>query len=157
MVATWAISSLPLTAGRLLLDARDHRVGGQVEALLEQHRVGAGGDVAHALMDDRLGQHGGGGGAVTGDIVGLGGRFLQELRAHVLERVIELDLLGDGHAIVGDGRCAPLLIERHVAALGAEGGLDGVGEDVDTCFQGLPSLGIELDNLGHEELLAVMA
>ena len=71
--------------------------------------------------------------------------------------VIELDVLGDGDAVMGDGRRAPLLIERNVAALGAEGGLDGIGEDVDTGFQGLPSLGIELDYLGHEELLAVMA
>ena len=119
--------------------------------------VGAGGDVAHALVDDGLGQHGGGGGAVTGDVVGLGGGFLEELRAHVLEVVVELDLLGDGDAVVGDGRGAALLVERDIAALGAEGGLDGIGEGVDTLFQGLACLGVELQNLGHEELLAVMA
>ena len=140
----------------MLLDARHDRVGGQVDALLEQHGVGAGGDVPHALVDDGLGQHGGGGGAVTGDVVGLGGGFLEELRAHVLEGVVELDLLGDGDAVVGDGRRAELLVERDVAALGAERGLDRTGEGVDTVFQGLPSLGIEFDNLGHEELLAVM-
>ena len=114
------------------------RVGAEVDALLEQHRVGAGGDVAHALVDDRLGQHGRGGGAVAGDVVGLGGGFLEQLRAHVRERVVELDLLGDGDAVVGDGRGAELLVERDVAALGAERGLDRVGEGVDALFQRLP-------------------
>ena len=42
-----------------------------------------------------------------------------KLRAHVLKRIVELDLLGDGHAVVGDERRAELLIEHHVAALGA--------------------------------------
>ena len=47
---------------------------------------------------------GSGGGAVACDVVGLGGNFLHQLCAHVLERVFELDLLGDGHAVVGDER-----------------------------------------------------
>ena len=147
---------LALDLGRLLLDASDYRVGRQVEALLEQHGVGAGGDVAHAFMDDRLGEDDGGGGAVTGHVVGLGRRFLEQLRAHVGEVVVELDLLGDGHAVVGDGRRALFLVEGDVAALGTERGLDRVGEDVDAGFQGLTSLGVELENLGHGELLAVM-
>jgi hypothetical protein len=46
--------------------------------------------------------------------------------------IIELDVLSNRDAIVGDCGRAPLLIERNVAALGTEGGLDGVGEDVDT-------------------------
>ena len=136
MAATWAISSLPLTGVAMSLMLGDQRVGALVDALLEQHRVGAGGDVAHALVDDRLGQDGGGGGAVTGDVVGLGGGFLEQLRAHVLERVVELDLLGDGDAVVGDGRRAVLLVERDVAALRAERGLDGVGEGVDALLSG---------------------
>ena len=65
-------------------------------------------------------------GAVAGNVLGLGRRFLEQLRAHVLERVVELDVLGDGHAVVGDGGRAVLLVERDVAALGAERGFDGV-------------------------------
>ena len=104
---------------------------GQLEALLEQHGVGAGGDVAHALVDDGLGQHGGGGGAVAGHIVGLGGGFLDQLGAHIGKGIFELDVLGDGHAVMGDGGGAVLLVERHVAALGTEGDLDGVGDGID--------------------------
>src|SRR5690606_15091635 len=56
---------------------------------------------------------------------------LHHLRAHVLELVGQLDLLGDGHAVLGDGRRAEALVEHDVAALRTEGGLDGVGEDID--------------------------
>ena len=92
-----------------------------LDALLEAHRVGAGSDVLQALADDGCAEDGGGGGAVTGDVVGLGGDFLGELGAHVLEGVGELDLLGDGDAVVDDGGRAVLLVEDDVAAAGAEG------------------------------------
>ena len=150
IAATWAISSLPFTGVACSWSFCDEGVGRQVDALLEQHGVGAGGDVAHPLVHDGLGQNDGGRRAVTGDVVGLGGRFLEQLRAHVGEVIVELDLLGDGDAVVGDGRRAPFLVEGDVAALGTERGLDRVGEGVDALFQGLTSLGVELENLGHE-------
>ena len=84
-----------------------------------------------AFLDDRLGEHGRGGGAVTGEVGGLRGDFAHHLRAHVLELVFELDLLGDGDAVLGDARRAERLVEDDVAALRAERHLDGVGENVD--------------------------
>ena len=81
-------------------------------------------------LHDRLREHGGGRGAVTGDVGGLGRDFLHHLRAHVLELVLQLDFLRDRHAVLGDGRRAEAALEHDVAALGAEGDLDGVGEDV---------------------------
>ena len=102
-----------------------------------RHRVGAGGDVLQAGLDHRLGEHGGGGGSVTGDVVGLGGDFFDELGAHVLPRVLELDLFGDRHAVVRDRRRAPLLVEHDVAALGAERYSNGVGEPVDSGLEAL--------------------
>src|SRR5690606_25642997 len=56
-----------------------------VDAALEVHRVHAGGNGLGALADQRLRQHGRGGGAVTGVVGGLGSDFLDHLRAHVLE------------------------------------------------------------------------
>ena len=87
------------------------------------------------FVHERLREHGGGGGAVTGHVVGLGGDLLHQLRAHVLERVVELDLAGDGDAVVGDRRRAELLLEHDVAAPRAEGDLDRVGELVDARFE----------------------
>ena len=124
-------------------------LGGGVHAALEAHRVDAGGHGAQALVDHRLGQHGGGGGAVTGDVVGLGGDLLGQLGTEVLERVVELDLAGDGDTVVGDGGRAPLLVEDDVAALGAERHLDGVGERVDAALQRAAGVLVELKNLRH--------
>ena len=92
-------------------------------------------DDTEALVDHRLAEDDRGGRAVAGDVVGLGRDFLEELRAHVLERIVELDVASDRHAVVGDRRRAELLVEDDVAALGADRDLDGVGELVDAALE----------------------
>src|SRR5690606_26107004 len=87
---------------------------GRVGALLQRHRRGARGDAAQPLADQRLGQHGGGGGAVAGGVVGLGGDLLDQLGAEVLVGVLQLHLAGHGDAVVGDGRSAELLVDDDV-------------------------------------------
>ena len=42
---------------------------------------------------------------------------LNKLCAHVLESVVQLDLLSDGNTVVGDQRSAELLIQNNIAAL----------------------------------------
>src|SRR6185295_11881802 len=115
-----------------LFDVLDHRCNRAVDAALEVHRVHAGGNRLGAFAHDGLGQHGRGGGAVAGEVVGLGGDLTDHLGAHVLELVLELDLLGDGDAVLGDARGAIALVEDDVAALGAKRHFHGVGENVDT-------------------------
>src|SRR5438309_1686067 len=63
--------------------------------------------------------------------------------------VLEVDLLSDGDAVVGDRRRAPLLVEDDVAAFRAEGDAAGVGELVHARFQATTGLGVEGDELGH--------
>src|SRR5690606_23250530 len=87
------------------------------------------------LADDGLAEHGGGGGAVTCDLVRLAGDLDEELGADVLDRVLELDVLGDGDAVLGDRRAAELLLEDDVAPLGPERDLDGVRDGVDAALQ----------------------
>ena len=138
----------------LVADRLDRQLDRALDAALQRHRVGAGRDVAQAFLHDRLGEHRRGGGAVTGDVVRLLGDLLDELGADLLERVVELDLLGDRDAVVGDGGGAPLLLEDHVAALGPERDLDGVGELVHAPLQGPTCLLVERDDLrGHPFLL----
>ena len=125
------------------------RLDSGVDAPLEAARRGPGRDIAQAFLDHRLGENGRGGGAITGDVIGLGGHLLGELGAEVLIGVFELDLARDGHAIIGDGRRAPLLVDDDIAALGAERHLDGIGEGVDAPLQRLAGGVVELQFLGH--------
>ena len=115
----------------ILLEFFDDGCDGEVDAALEIHRVGAGRDRLGAFPDDRLSENGRCGSAVAGDVGGLGSDLAHHLGAHVLELILELDLLSDGDAVLGDARCAVRLIEHDVAALGAERDLDRVGEDID--------------------------
>ena len=119
----------------LFFQLLDQGGDGLVDATLQVHRVHAGGHVLHALTDDGLGQHGGGGGAVTGVVAGARSHFLDQLGAHVGLLVLQLDFLGHRDTVLGDGGGAEGTLQHHVAALGAEGDLDGVGQDVDAFDQ----------------------
>ena len=116
---------------RELLQLGDHAFDGLLDAALELHRVGAGGDHLQAFAVDRLREHRGRRRAVTGRVRRLARDLAHHLRAHVLERVLEVDFLGDRHTVLGDGRGTELLVDDDVAALGAERDLDRVGQGVD--------------------------
>jgi hypothetical protein len=83
-----------------------------------------------AFLENRAGQHGGGGGAVAGDVRGFRGHFVHELGAHVLEAVFQFDFLGDRDAVLGHGRAAKRLVDNDVAAGRAHGDRDRVGQFV---------------------------
>jgi hypothetical protein len=100
-----------------------------------------------ALAVDGLGENGCRGGAVTGNVGGLGSDFLHQLDAHVFEFVFQFDLLGNGHAVLGDQRSAEGFVDHDVAALGAEGYLDYVSQGVDTFQDGVAAVLVEFDDL----------
>src|SRR3954451_11025244 len=119
----------------LVADVLHDLLDGDLDAALERQRVGAGGDVLQTLADDRLGQDGGGRGAVAGDVVGGRGDLAHELGALVLERVLDLDLAGDRHAVVRARRSTDLLVQADVAAPRAERDLDRVGDRVNALLE----------------------
>ena len=98
---TRAMSSVPLTGLLLAFDGLD---SGLVALAMPFFMIMglAPAWVLDTLGDDGLGQQGGGGGAVAGHVVGLGGHFLDHGCAHVLKRVVQLNFAGDGDAVVGD-------------------------------------------------------
>ncbi len=104
----------------LLVDFGDDGLDGLADAAHQAIGIGAGGHMAQAFLEDGLGQDGGGGGAVAGHVGGLAGGFLDQLGADVFVLVVELDFLGDGDAVLGDGRATPALVEHGIAAAGAE-------------------------------------
>ena len=134
---------------RQALDGVDRGDHGLLDALLQDHRVGAGGNVAQTLADHGPREDRGGRGAVTGDVVGLLGDFLDELGADLLERVFEVDFLGDRDTVVGDRGGAPLLLEHDVAALRAERDAYRVGELVHARFERTATVLVIGDLLRH--------
>ena len=124
-------------------------VDGLVDTATDGQRVGAGGNVLETVVHDGLGQQRSGGGAVTHGVVGLGGDLLDQLGAHVLDVVLELDLLGDGNAVVGDHGSAEGALQGNIAALGAHGDGHGVGQGVDALGELGASVGVERDVLSH--------
>jgi hypothetical protein len=131
MVPTWAISFASLVSLPALFRCADDRLDRLVDAALDLHRVVARGDELGALAVDRLRENRRRRGAVTSHVAGLRRDLAHHLRAHVLETVLELDLLRDRHAVLGDRRRAEALLDDDVAALGAEGDLHRVRERVD--------------------------
>ena len=65
-----------------------------------------GGHELAALPEYGLSEDGCRGGAVSGNVRGLGCDLLYHLRAHVLELVLKLDFLGNRYAVLGDERRA---------------------------------------------------
>jgi hypothetical protein len=63
----------------------DDGLDGLVDAALEAIGLAPAVTFLRPSLEDGLGEDGGGGGAVAGDVGGLGGDFLDHLGAHVLE------------------------------------------------------------------------
>src|SRR5207249_522754 len=120
---------------RLRLDVVDDGLDSRLDAALERHRVRAGRDVLQPLADDGLREDGRGRRAVAGDVVGRRGDLADELRALVLEDVLDLDLTRDRDAVVRDRRRAVALVEHDVATLRAKRDLDRIREDVDAALE----------------------
>ena len=117
---------------RQTLNLFDRLLHGLVDSALQGHWAGARGNGLHAFAEDCLGQYGSRGGAVAGDVGGLGSNLADHLGARVLQLVFELDFLRDGYAVLGDGGRSELLLNYYVATLGAKRHFDCVGQAVDT-------------------------
>ena len=102
----------------LLLEILDHELHGRVDPGLEQDGVASVCHISQTLTIDRLGEDRGRRRAVARHIVGFRGDLVDELRSHVLERIGELDLLGDRDAVAGHRGAAEGALEDHVAPAG---------------------------------------
>ena len=106
----------------------DCRLNALVDAAFDGHRIGAGGNVAQALLIQGKGQDSGRGGPIAGHVAGLLSHRVDQLGAHVLERIGQLDFLADGDAVLGHGWTAKTLVEDDIATSRAKRDTDGVGQ-----------------------------
>ncbi len=120
-----------------------------VNTALKSDRVCASCDVTQAFAYQCLRKDGRGGGSVTCDVVSLLGDFLYEFCADLFVRIFKIDFLSNGHAVLGNGGGAPLLIEDNIAALGAKRDLDSVSEDVQAALHGATCFLVKRNHLGH--------
>ena len=125
------------------LDTLYHAGNSLVDTALEVHRVGTGGNVLEAYIDDGLCEDGGGGCAVAGLVARLGGNLLHELGAHILERVLEFDFASHGNAILSDVGSAEFLFDDYIASFGTECHFDSVCQSVNAILEFFASLDIE--------------
>ena len=86
---------LGVDLGGHVVDRANRSIDCNLDALLQRHWVGASGHVAQALANYRPRKHGGGGGSVAGNVVGLLCDLFDELGTDALVGVFELDLFGD--------------------------------------------------------------
>ena len=132
----------------VLLQVLDDGVDGKIDAALEIHRVHPGGNALCAFPDDRVGEDRRGSGAVPRLIGGLRGDLAHHLCAHVLELVVEFDLLGDGHTILGNTRRAKRLVEHDIPAFRAERDSHRMGKNVDAAQHLVARINRKSDFLG---------
>src|SRR5919108_512137 len=133
LLTTSVASDSPSTSSAMIRnDLLDRGLG----TALERHRVCARRDVLHPLAHHCLGEHGGGGGAIAGDVVCRGRNLADQLGALVLEDVFDFDLTSDRNAVVRNRRRSELLVEDHIASLRAQRHLDRVGDRVDAGLEG---------------------
>src|SRR4030088_3511070 len=87
--------------------------------------------------------------STTEVVVRLARDLFDELGAHVLEGILQLDLLRNRDAVVRDRRGTELLVEYDVPALGADGNSNGVRDLVDPALQGRTGLGVVCQLFRH--------
>jgi hypothetical protein len=129
------------------LEVLDDGLDGGLSTPAEVHGVAASGDVLDGLGEDGASEHGGRGGTVTSDLVGLAGDILEETSAEVLELVLEGDGAGDSHTVLGDLGGAEAGLDKDVTALGTESGGHGPCEGLNTLEECLSALNAELELL----------
>lgn len=143
--------SAGLHGGGHILELLDDDVNGELNTTAEVHGVHASGNRLASLLEDGASKNGGGGGAITSLIVGLGGNLLDEASTNVVVSIGELNLLSNGDTILGDLGRAEGLVNDDVTAARTKSDLDGISEHVNTLEHSSASVGAELDLLTYND------
>ncbi len=128
-------------------------VGSLLHTLSQDNGVGACRQVLHTGVYHRLCQYGSCGGSVSCHVVGLGGYLFYKLCAHVLKSVSQLDLLCNGHTVIGDQGSPEGLIQHHISSFGSQCHSHGVSQLIDAGLQCRTGLCSVFDFFCHDDCL----
>ena len=120
-----------------ILEFVDNSFDSLVYAASDVHGLGAGDNVFETFVIDRLCVDSGRGRAVSGYGGRFGGDFLDHLRAHIFSGVFELNFLGYGDAVFGDGRRPERFLDHNDASGRAKCYLDRRGQLFDALANAL--------------------
>lgn len=99
-----------------------------LHALADVDGAGADHHMPQAFRKHCVGEQRRGGGAVANCIVGPDCGISQQLSSQIFHGILELQLLGNGDAVITDHRSAILLFDEHRSYLGPERAAYGIGE-----------------------------
>ena len=90
----------------------DSALGPAIEFALDVDGAGAGDHVADAVSEDGVSEYGRGASTVTDHLTGLLGCLTQHACAEIFLSVLEIEFLGNRHAVIADDRHTPLLFDQ---------------------------------------------
>ena len=134
---------------RQLVNFRHQPGNGFVNPAPQGHGVGTGGHIFHALTHQGLGQHGGRRGSVTSNIFGFGGHFAHQASTRILQGAFQFNFFRDRDAVIHDAGNAKFLFQQNVSAFRAQRDAHGIGQGVNTVFEGAARFVAEGDDLNH--------
>ncbi len=134
--------------GHTLEFLRNNR-GGLLDTTFESQRLSASSDILEGFIDNGLRQQDGGSSAVASSVIGLGRRFFNNLAAHVLKGIRQINVAGNGHTVVNNGGGAPGFGQGNRMTLRSQGYLYRIRKGVNTFFQGFPDLFTENNLFCH--------
>ncbi len=137
---------------RILFDVFHSSVNRFVNAAFQDNRVGAGGNILNALVNDSLSQNAGRSGAVAGYVVGLGSNFFNQLSAHVLGSVFQVNFLGNAYTVVGNQRRAKFALQNYIAAFGPQSYFNRISQSVNTALQSITGVFFKNDLFSHSNI-----
>ena len=138
-----------LDRNRLRPEFGDHCGHRKFDPPAQIHRTCAAFSLHHPLLDHRIGQNDGGGGAVTGDLIRLHRHFAHDLRAHVFKAVGQFDFSRDRHPVARDQRRADRAVDHRVKPLRPQRRFDGGGKTGDTASKRAAGLGAVKQHVRH--------
>ena len=106
-------------------------------------------DSLEAFVEDGFSHDGCGRGSVTSNVARLGRDFANHSSAHVFVDVFQVDFLGDGHTVLGDGWATKALLKDNVTTARSEGDFDRAGQFANSATNRFAGFLIESNNLCH--------